>query len=112
MKKNLFSYFITPFGVISFTPKYVFINGLKTKSSYRLRVILQKFDSEMFSNWNLFMYGCFDYFDHRGVLLRYLRSNKVKHDVVEVFSSDVHKASDIFQGQCCVYPSVDNDLPF
>lgn len=103
MEKNLFSYFITPFGVISFTSKYVFINGLKTKSELKLRLLLQKFDSVRFSDRILCLFGCFHYKDFRGVLLRYLRSGFYDWHITEVYDSFVHKASQIFHGQYSVY---------
>lgn len=103
MKKNLFSYFITSFGVISFTSKYVFINGLKTKSELKLRLLLQRFDSVRFSNKILCLYGCLGYNDFRGVLLRYLRSGLYNWHITEVYDSFVHNASQIFHGQYSIY---------
>ena len=114
MKKRAFSYFITPFGVLSFSDKYVFINGVRTKSAYKVYSLLKRFDSDLFSQDNICLFWLFDYSYAKSVLIRYLRGRRSKFRVTEVYEACVHKHSDIFHGQYSIWPPEydSNLLPF
>lgn len=102
MSKKLHSYFITPFGVLSFTEKYVFVNGVKTKSTLKLIRIIQKLDPDLFSYSNLFVFGCHSYDNLKWTLLRYLRNGRYDLHITQISDIYCHKASEIFHGQYCV----------
>ena len=115
MNRKIHLYYITPFGVISFTEKYVFINGRKTKDSYKLRVLLKKLVPDKFTNENFFLFGVWRYIDLKWTLYRVLRTYDLDLSVQVTCVSDsfCHKASDIFSGQYCTLPKYDLEtLPF
>ena len=118
MKRKSHLYYITPLGVLSFTKKYVFINGVKTKSSYKIGDLLRRFNPKLFSWQNQFLYGCNSYEDLKWTLYRYIRCNDFGENVDDDFrvtcvsDSFCHKASDIFHGQYCDWPLKYVDFPF
>lgn len=115
MRKNDFYYFITPFGVISFSKKYVFINGCCCKSFHKIVVLLQKFDKDLFNWHKLAIYWCYRYSEARHCLQRYLNSPLLHTvQITKVYSKDVTGNCNIFHGQSSVWPRpyVFEPIPF
>ena len=115
MKRKIHLYYITPYGVISFTEKYVFINGKLTKDRSKLESLLKHLVPGLFNNRNFFLFGVWRYIDLKWTLYRVLRCCELDLDVLCISDSFCHKASDIFSGQYCTLPKYvleDIDFPF